>query len=126
MMRFAVRPISVLRMPLIFSYGSLQTEDIQLSTFGRLLDGHQDEVVGFMQSALRIEDPAVAAAIGQTHHANLLPSANKDDRVSGMVFEITDAELTAVDRYERAFMYERVLATLASGGEAWVYVFTRP
>jgi hypothetical protein len=37
-----------------------------------------------------------------------------------MVFEITAEELAAADRYEVA-EYTRVLVTLKSGVEAWVY-----
>jgi hypothetical protein len=39
-----------------------------------------------------------------------------------MVFEITDAELAAVDEYEAASGYRRVALMLASGSEAWVYI----
>jgi hypothetical protein len=41
-------------MPLLFSYGTLQQEDVQLSTFGRLLHGQRDELPGFEQSFVRI------------------------------------------------------------------------
>lgn len=39
-----------------------------------------------------------------------------------MAFEITDAELASVDTYEAAFLYKRIVVTLASGRDAWVYV----
>ena len=58
-------------MALVFSYGTLQQEDVQLSTFGRLLQGQRDELLGFEQSLVRIEDPQLAAASGGTHHANV-------------------------------------------------------
>jgi hypothetical protein len=38
-----------------------------------------------------------------------------DSLVTGTVLEITDAELTAVDQYERADAYARIAVTLASG-----------
>ena len=47
---------------------------------------------------------------------------SESSRVPGLVFEITDAELAWVDAYEAAASYRRVEATLASGGQAWVYV----
>ena len=109
-------------MPLIFSYGTLQQEDVQLATFGRRLNGQRDALRGFAQSLVKIEEPKVAAAIGKTHHANVTFNGNDDNRVPGMVFEITDAELAAVDEYEIAFLYRRVDVTLASGRRAWVYV----
>ena len=73
---------------------------------------------------VRIEDPEVAATIGKTHHANVTFNGNEESRVPAMVFEITDAELVSVDKYEVAFSYERVAAELASGRQAWVYVYS--
>ena len=112
-------------MPLLFSYGTLQQEDVQLSTFGRLLEGQRDELLGFEQSLVRIEDPQVVTASGKTHHANVTFNSRKDSRVSGTVFEITDAEFAAADRYEQLAAYKRIAAMLASGKRAWVYVDAR-
>jgi gamma-glutamylcyclotransferase (GGCT)/AIG2-like uncharacterized protein YtfP len=109
-------------MPLLFSYGTLQQEDVQLSTFGRRLNGQRDELPKFEQSSVRIEDPQVMATLGKTHHANVTFNGNEDSRVPGMVFEISDAELASVDAYEATFSYKRVAAMLASGRQAWVYV----
>jgi hypothetical protein len=44
-------------MPLLFSYGTLQQENVQVATFGRPLVDHRDELIGFEQSMMRIEDP---------------------------------------------------------------------
>jgi gamma-glutamylcyclotransferase (GGCT)/AIG2-like uncharacterized protein YtfP len=112
-------------MPLVFSYGTLQLEHVQLSTFGRLLQGQRDDLPGFEQSLVKIDDPLVVAASGKTHHANVTFNGRDDSRVSGTVFEITDAELAAADQYERLAAYKRVAAMLASGKQAWVYVDAR-
>jgi gamma-glutamylcyclotransferase (GGCT)/AIG2-like uncharacterized protein YtfP len=112
-------------MPLLFSYGTLQQEDVQLSTFGRLLHGQRDELPGFEQSLVPIENPQILATSGRTHHANATFNGRSDCRVSGTVFEITDDELAAADRYEEIAAYTRVGATLASGKQAWVYVQAR-
>jgi len=112
-------------MPLIFSYGTLQHDSVQLATFGRLLHGQRDELPGFEQSSARIEDPQVVAASGKTHHANVRFNGRDDSRVSGTVFEITDAELAAADQYEQIAAYKRVAVVLASGRQAWVYVDAR-
>lgn len=40
-------------MPLVFSYGTLRQENVQLSTFGRLLQGRRDELPGFEESSVR-------------------------------------------------------------------------
>lgn len=109
-------------MPLLFSYGTLQQDDVQLAAFGRLLKGERDELPGFEPSLVKIEDPRVAAAFGRTHHANVTFNGRNDSRVSGTVFEITAAELTAADRYEQVAAYKRIAAVLASGKQAWLYV----
>ena len=74
---------------------------------------------------VRIEDPQVVAASGNTHHANVTFNGRHDSRVSGTVFEVTEAELAAADEYEQRASYTRVPAMLASGKEAWVYVEAR-
>ena len=112
-------------MPLLFSYGTLQQEHVQLSTFGRLLQGLRDELLGFEQSLVRIEDPQVVAASGETHYANVTFNGRNDSRVSGTVFEITEAELAAADQYEQRAAYKRIAALLASGKQAWVYLDAR-
>jgi hypothetical protein len=109
-------------MPFLFSYGTLQQDDVQRATFGRPLQGHPDELPRFEPALARIEDPAQAAAIGRTHHANVTFNGHADSRVPGTVFEVTDAELSAADDYERPASYERIAVSLASGKEAWVYV----
>jgi gamma-glutamylcyclotransferase (GGCT)/AIG2-like uncharacterized protein YtfP len=82
---------------------------VQLATFGRRLGGEADELAGV--------EPSVAGP-----HANLSFDAPGDRRVSGMVFDVTDAELAAADDYERAANYTRRMVTLVSGRRAWVYV----
>jgi hypothetical protein len=111
-------------MPFLFSYGTLQQPAVQLSTFGRLLQGKPDELVGFEQSVLRIEDPQFVAASGKRDHAIVKFNGRPDSRVRGTVFEVTDSELISADQYEPAG-YKRVIATLASGDQAWVYADAR-
>lgn len=113
-------------MPLLFSYGTLQQEDVQLSTFGRLLEGQKDELPGFEPSLARIEDPQTVAYSGRTHNANIRYNGRDDSRVSGTVFEVTDAELAAADLYEHPADYERSIVRLASGRQAWVYAHADP
>ena len=110
------------RVPLLFSYGSLQETDVQLATFGRRLSGERDELLRAEASLVKIENPATVAALGRTHHANVTFTSETDARVPGTVFEISDSELNLVDTYEAAYSYRRVLGRLASGAEAWVYV----
>ena len=109
-------------MPWLFSYGSLQQEDVQRATFGRRLDGARDELPRFEPARVAIDDPEVAARIGRDHHANARLTGSDSHLVSGMAFDVTDAELVRCDEYEREFSYVRVAVTLRSGRRAWVYV----
>ncbi len=108
-------------MPLLFSYGTLQQAEVQRATFGRLLAGRPDALVGFEQALVLIEDPQVIATSGKTHHPIVRPSADAASRVPGTVFEVTDAEILSADQYEVA-AYRRIAVCLASGAQAWVYV----
>ncbi len=112
------------QMPLLFSYGTLQQDGVQLATLGRLLKGDPDSLVGYVQSMVKIDDAEVVAKSGKTHHPIVALTGAEFDRVAGTVFEITDAELAQADAYE-VDSYERVLAPLASGLSAWVYVDAR-
>lgn len=105
----------------LFSYGTLQSEPVQLATFGRKLDGQADEMPGYALSMLKIEDPEVVATSGKTHHPVVTYTGKASDKVAGAVFRITAAELQHADDYEVA-AYRRDRVVLASGVPAWVYV----
>ncbi|WP_047394540.1 gamma-glutamylcyclotransferase family protein [Chitinibacter sp. ZOR0017] len=108
-------------MPRLFSYGTLQQENVQLATFGRILSGQASAIVGYSQTMVAIDDPEVVRTSGKTHHPIVRYTGDPAAQVSGTVFEISDAELAHADRYE-VDAYRRVAATLSTGGEAWVYV----
>jgi hypothetical protein len=106
---------------LLFSYGTLQDKAVQLANFGRELTGFADSLPGYSTSLIAIRDAAVVAASGKTHHTIADPSENLTDEVRGVVYQITPQELDAADRYEVS-EYTRVLVTLKSGKQSWVYV----
>jgi gamma-glutamylcyclotransferase (GGCT)/AIG2-like uncharacterized protein YtfP len=110
------------RMPLLFSYGTLQDSKVQVATFGRRLAGRRDEIVGYETALVPIGDAELAARLGRTHHANVTANGRDASRVSGTVLEVTDDELARADVFESQFDYRRVAARLASGGDAWVYL----
>ena len=104
----------------LFSYGTLQQQSVQLSSFGRLLIGAPDALPGWKREMVEITDSDVLAKSGMRFHPIVVPGAASDE-VAGMVFEITEDELASADRYEVAD-YKRIAARLKSGIEAWVYV----
>ena len=111
-------------MPLLFSYGTLQQDNVQLATFGRKLSGQPDALPGFELTLVLIEDAAVIATSGKSHHPIVKFNGRLSSRVPGTVFEISEAELERADQYE-VCAYKRIAVTLASGKEAWVYVSAR-
>jgi hypothetical protein len=108
-------------MPLLFSYGTLQYEGVQISSFGRKLLGEKDVLTGYKIEQLEITDPSVLEASKENFHPIAFPSSNPHDQVEGILFEITDAELLQADAYEVAD-YQRVEAQFLSGKIGWVYV----
>lgn len=105
----------------LFSYGTLQQEDVQFATFGRRLEGRADALLGHATSLLKIKDAEVVKTSGKAHHLIVRPSGNPADEVPGMVFRLTAAELAAADTYEVSD-YKRIAVRLKSGLEAFVYV----
>src|SRR4051794_20607935 len=109
-------------MPLLFSYGTLQHDEVQISTFGTTITGLGDELPGFAPSRASIDEAHVAARISSTYHANVVRTDTPDSLVSGTALEISDDELLAADRYEAIAGYKRIEVRLASRRKAWVYV----
>ena len=105
----------------LFSYGTLQQDNVQLATFGRRLEGRPDFLPGYAVSMVAIADAAVVATSGAAHHPIVRRTGVATDQVPGTVFRITLAELAAADAYEVAD-YRRVAVRLKSGLEAFVYV----
>lgn len=105
----------------LFSYGTLQTESVQLSTFGRRLSGNKDSLIGYRLRMIKIEDQDFVATSGAEYHRTLEFTGNASDLVEGTVFSVTQQELEQADAYEPAG-YKRVKVPLQSGSEAWVYL----
>lgn len=106
---------------LLFSYGTLRFADVQLDTFGRLLDGEDDILPGYTVDYAEIEDPRVVDLSGLAVHPIVRPTGNPLDKVMGSALRVTEDELEASDEYEVA-LYRRAAVVLASGRRAWVYV----
>ena len=105
----------------LFSYGTLRYAKVQLETFGRILEGQPDRLIGYRLSSVEITDPKVLALSGEAVHPMLVWTGDLKDQVEGIVFQVTEAELQQADAYEVAD-YQRVEASLRSGGKTWVYV----
>ena len=87
----------------LFACGDFQQAAVQERVFGRQLAGKPDTLVGFCR------EPFVR------------PSGVSDDRVDGIVFQVTDDDLAAADTYEPP-NYRRLRVKTASGLHAWAYL----
>ena len=104
----------------LFTYGTLQLEEVQLATFGRRLEGRPDVLLGYCLVNITIGDEDFVVKSGTAEHRNLQFTGNASDFVEGTVFSVTIEELEKSDAYEPVG-YERVLVQLKSGDNAWIY-----
>lgn len=105
-------------MPKLFSYGTLQKEQVQMETFGRILTGEKDTLVGYL---IKITDPEVLRKSGQQFHPIIQFTGNELDKVEGVLFKVTTAEILNADKYEVAD-YKRIETVFQSGNKGFIYV----
>jgi hypothetical protein len=105
----------------LFSYGTLQLPQVQIATYGRLLDGIADTLVGYRLEPLPISDTDVIRVSGKAVHTIARYTGDLHDHINGVVYMITEAGLAATDSYE-VDVYARIADTLASGRKAFFYI----
>jgi hypothetical protein len=108
-------------MPNLFSYGTLQKEQVQIETFGRLLQGEKDILTGYKLEMLEITDPEVLRKSNQKYHPILVFSGNIEDEVEGILFNVTDEEILQADEYE-VDDYKRIETVFKSGKKGFIYI----
>jgi len=107
----------------LFSYGTLQNEKVQIDLFGRSLAGSADVLRGYKVSTIEITDETFLSKGEGKYQKTLMISANENDMVRGIVFEITGDELLIADGYEPA-NYKRTKVMVESGKKVWIYIAT--
>lgn len=104
----------------LFSYGTLQQEQVQITTFGRKLEGIGDILIGYALGEVKITDQHVIQTSGADIHPILRYTGNINDEIPGTAFEVSAQELAMADDYE-VEEYVRIEAKLKSGSAAWIY-----
>jgi hypothetical protein len=107
----------------LFSYGTLQKEQVQLKLFGRLLNGVKDTLPGYKVSPIEITDKAFLSKGEQKNQLTVILTNDKNDRIEGTALEMTPEELLLADKYEPE-NYKRISVELVSGKRAWIYAAT--
>jgi gamma-glutamylcyclotransferase (GGCT)/AIG2-like uncharacterized protein YtfP len=99
----------------LFTYGTLQHEDVQENLFGRILEGTPEKLIGYVLKKIEIEEE-----FGIVQYPVIVETKNTTDFIDGFVYEITEKELNQADLYEGVH-YKRVEVYLQSNQKAWAY-----
>ena len=102
----------------LFAYGTLKEKDIQETIFGRILKGTPETLVGYVINQIHIEEE-----FGVAQYPIITPTHNPEDTISGMLYDLTEAQLQLADTYEGLY-YKRIQVQLQSEQTAWVYSAT--
>lgn len=105
---------------LLFSYGPLNSNELQLKHYGRAFLGREDILSGYLFNNTEING-AHLIANPTTKLQMARKSSEKNSKIKGMVYEITGEELVKTDRL-LAFNAKRVMVTTDLGSEVWVYI----
>ena len=105
----------------LFSYGTLRQSEVQLATYGRLVETEADVLTGHVLTEIVIHDPHVVSVSGKSVHTIAQPTGKAADRIEGVVLFLTEEEVRATDDYETD-AYARTEVVLESGRRAFVYV----
>ncbi|TRX36964.1 gamma-glutamylcyclotransferase [Flavobacterium sp. ZT3R18] len=99
----------------LFTYGTLQNNDIQESLFGRILQGTPETLIGYKLNEIQIEEE-----FGLIQYPIITETQQPEDTISGIVYEITTSDLHQADLYE-GLHYKRVEVHLQSNEKVWAY-----
>jgi hypothetical protein len=108
-------------MPKLFSYGTLQLENVQIELFGRRLEGTPDTLEKYKVTVVEISDPEVVRKSGQNFHPIIEYSGDQNHQVEGTLFEVTEDEIIKADSYE-VDDYKRIEVVFRSNNKGFIYV----
>jgi gamma-glutamylcyclotransferase (GGCT)/AIG2-like uncharacterized protein YtfP len=94
----------------LFVYGTLLDPHIQMTVFGRVIEGTRDRLLGYK-------------VIKKKFLSGIYPAVLKSNSsiAEGMVLTLSENELYRGDQYE-GDEYTRVEVLLESGSVAWIYI----
>ena len=83
----------------LFSYGTLQYRKVQIETFGRILNGTNDILIGYKLKELKIKNQDVINTSGKENHPIIYKTGNKSDFIKGVLFNVSKEEIILSDKY---------------------------
>ena len=96
-------------MECLFSYGTLQLKNVQLKNFGRILNGTPDKIQGYKLCSVKIQDERVLSISSQKLHPILKRTADLNDEVSGVVFQLNPDELKKADEFSISKGFDKLM-----------------
>lgn len=120
MYRVSLYQTFFIRMICLFSYGTLQDQNVQIELYNRILTGVKDFLQGYKISLVQNTDPVSLSKGNEAFHKLAIATSGKDDMIEGTALEITEDELLLTDQYEPPG-FVRTAVVLLSGRRAWVY-----
>ena len=108
-------------MEYLFSYGTLQEDDVQVELFGRRLNGGRDVLKGYKTSPIELTEEGFASYTEQATYLIASVSDDENDAIEGTALEVSGEDLSVVDGYEPE-EYKRAKVTLELGKRAWIYL----
>ena len=99
----------------LFTYGSLQHDEVQQDLFGRSLQGTPETLIGYVVKEIQIEEE-----FGLVQNPIIVETHKPEDTINGIVYTISSQELRQCDLYEGVH-YKRVEVHLQSEQKAWAY-----
>jgi hypothetical protein len=70
----------------LFSYGTLRNENVQMASFGRLLSGTPDALIGYVCVQIEIKEADVVALSGEKYHPVIIEPAIRKTRFAARYF----------------------------------------
>lgn len=104
---------------LLFSYGTLQDQSIQMKLFGRKLQGSTDSLEGFKMEYIDLNTPD-SEWNARFVYPIAIPTNSSEDCIEGVVYEVSTDDLKIADTYEGS-SYRRIEFVLKSGRTCWFY-----
>lgn len=106
---------------LIFYYGALDAKEASRESYGIEMNGTPDKLSGYKFKDLGLINVKDSDKNNLSDHRLVLKSKELNDKIEGIVFEITGEELMQSDKQSPSNS-KRVLATTDLGTEVWVRV----
>ncbi len=113
------QPLVLPNLTQVFSYGAFTQTHVHQEVYGRRLTGHLDSLPGYRLKLIGVPEEA-ADTLAIPRQPAAVPG-EPEDLIAGMRYEISEAELAAVEAINSG-LFDRVWVKLASGQGAWAFI----